>query len=395
MLLTRPTSVEIKPEPNLTLLKGTSTNGDPSSDPFNHLYHVASTAQHVAFSEANHSLQPDYRYSAITTSDPTNSYFVGPALLPPGRTEAAASFDRTNCDISYSIPPHTFQSGSGSGGTHKYVDNGPVPIAAVVPQAATPVRIDKTASSLHPSPLAHSRPLIVTEYAFRMHRCTILCSPFTRPTFHMELTMYQNRPVVPVNISGLSVVQQRREVAVWLTVDISSIPTYNARPWSAIRISRTPSVNTHKEDPTGSNILYVDVVVLGATKNTEYTEACRNCKERRGAGPMIDFRGKADIIKVTNGIARVHFVFCCYPADRDEEEYYRCVRASVLVPILLLTSLEQCRSRLIRKARRRSTTRRCSKAASLLLRYLLSSYDGETKRPRVTRYIVVISVGRH
>ena len=381
MLLTRPASVEINPEPNLTLPKGTST--DPSSDPFNHLYHAASPAQHVAFSQANHSLQPDYRYSAITTGAPTNSYFVDPALLPLGRTEEAATFDRTGCDISYSIPSHTFQSGSGSGGTHKYVDGGPVPIMAVVPQAATPVRIDQTASSLDPN----SRPLIITEYAFQMSRCTILCSPFIRPTFHMELTMYQNRPVVPVNISGLSVVQQRREVAVWLTVDISSIPTYNGKPWSAIRISRTPSVNTHKEDPTGSNILYVDVVVLGATKHTDYTEACRNCKERRGAGPMIDFRGKADIIKVTNGIARVHFVFCCYPADRDEEEYYRCVRASMLAPILLLTSLEQCRSRLIRKARRRSTTRRCSKAASLLLRYLLSSYDGENKRPRVTRYI--------
>jgi len=41
-------------------------------------------------------------------------------------------------------------------------------------------------------------------------------------------------------------------------------------------------------------MLYVDVVVSGAVKHTEYAEACRNCKERRGAGPMIDFRGKAD-----------------------------------------------------------------------------------------------------
>jgi hypothetical protein len=169
--------------------------------------------------------------------------------------------------------------------------------------------------------------------------------------FTIELTMYRNRPVVPTKISGFSVVHQRRDVSAWLTLDISSIPTHDAKPWSAIRISRTPSVNTQRGDPEGANILSIDVVVLGATKHKEYTEACRNCKGRRGAGPMIDFRGKTDIIKVTNGIARVHFVFCCYPAHRDEEKYYRYVRSFVLVPIQILTSLKQCRSRLIRMAR--------------------------------------------
>jgi hypothetical protein len=392
VLLTRPDSVYLNPEPNLVPPKEAPTNDDPSSNPVNHFHHFVPSTQQVAFSQANHSLPPDYRYSAITTGtctgDPTNSYFVDPALLPPGRTEEAATFDRADCDMSNPTPPHTFQSNSSTAGTFKYVGGGSVPIATAIPQASTPARIDRMGSNLQPDPLANLRPLIVTEYAFQIRQCSNLCSPFTRPTFHVELMMYQNRPVVPATVSGLSVVQQRREVAVWLTLDISSIPTHNAKPWSAIRISRTPSVNTHREDPAGANILYIDVVVSGATNHKAYPEACRNCKERRGAGPMIDFRGKSDIIKVTTGIARAHFVFCCYPADRDEEKYYRCVRCSVLVPILLLTSLEQCRSCLIRKAQRRSTARHCSKAASVLFRYLLSSYDGENQRPRVDRYFI-------
>jgi hypothetical protein len=167
----------------------------------------------------------------------------------------------------------------------------------------------------------------------------------------IELTTYQNRPVVPTKISGFPVVHQRRDVVAWITLDISSLPTHNTEPWSALRISRTPSVNTHREDRASANILSIKILVVGATKHKEYTEACRNCKESRGAGSMIDFRGKADIIEVTNGIARVHFVFCCYPADRDEEIYYRCVGSFVLVPILLLTWPEQSRSRLIRMAR--------------------------------------------
>lgn len=391
MLLTRPARVEVGPELNIVPLKEAFSNGGPPSNPFNLLRHVASSTQQVVFFPANHSLQPDYRYSAITMStragDPTNSCFVDPALLPPGWTEEAATFNRTDCDISNSIPLHTFQSSSGTGGTLTYVGDGQVPVAAVVPQASTLACIDEMASNLHPNPLAKSHPLIVTEYAFQIRRYINLCSPFTRPTFHVELTMYQNRPVIPVMISGLSVVQQRREVAAWLTLDISPVPTHNAKLWSYVRISRTPSVNIHREDPAGAKVLYIDVVVSGGTKHTEYTEACRNCKERRGAGPMIDFRGKSDIIKVTNGRVRLHFVFCCYPADRDEEQYYRYVNSSVLVHVLVLTLLEQCRSRRIRKARRRSTTRYCSKAASVLLRYLLSSYDGENKRDRVDRYI--------
>jgi hypothetical protein len=345
VLLTRPASVDIDPEPNLVPRKEASTNNGPSSNPLNSLHHVA-------FSQASHSLQPDYHYPTITTStctrDPTNSCFVDPALLPPGRAEDAATSDHADCDISNWTPPHTFQSSAGTGGTHKYVDGSLVPIGAAVPQTLAPFRIDKMGTGLQPDPLANSRPLIVTEYALQIRRCSNLCSPFIRPTFHVEIMMYQNRPVVPATISGLSVVQQRREVAVWLTLDISSIPTHNAKPWGAIRISRTPSINTHREDPAGANILYIDVVVSGATNHKAYPEACRNCKERRGAGPIIDFRSKSDIIKVTNGVARAHFVFCCYPADRDEEKYYRCVRS--FVPLLLLTSPEQCRSRLIREA---------------------------------------------
>jgi hypothetical protein len=144
--------------------------------------------------------------------------------------------------------------------------------------------------------------------------------------------------VVPVTISGLSVVKQRREVATWFTLDLSSVPTPNAKPWNAIRIPRTHSIRTHKEHPAGANVLGIEVVVLGAAKYTEYTEACQNCKERRGAGPMVDFRGKADLVKVTKGMARLHFVFCCYPADRDEEKYYQYVWfIEVLVFVLLLT----------------------------------------------------------
>ena len=372
---------------NIVPLKEASTNNGPPSDPFNLLRHVASSTQHVPFFPANYSLQPDYRYSAITmntrTGDPTNSCFDDPVLLPPGWNEEAAIFNRTDCDISNSTPLHTFQSSSDTGGTLKYVGDGQVPIAAAVPQVSPPACIDEMTSDLHLNPLANSHTLIVTEYAFQIRRGTNLCSPSTRPTFHVELTMYPNRPVVPVMISGLSVVQQRRDVAAWLTLDV---PTHNTKLWSYVRISRTPSVKIHKEDPAGAKVLYIDVVVSGATKHTEYTEACRNCKERRGAGPMIDFRSKYDIIEVTNGRVRLHFVFCCYPADRDEEPYYRYVSSSVLVHVLVLTLLEQCRSRLIRKAGRRSTTRYCSKAASLLLRYILSSYDGENKRARVDRY---------
>ena len=141
----------------------------------------------------------------------------------------------------------------------------------------------------------------------------------------VELRTYQNRPVAPVDISGLPVIQQRREVAVWLTLDLSSVPTHNAKPWSAVRISRTPSVHIHKDVPAGVGVLDVDVVVAGAESHREYAEACRNCKERRGAGPIIDFRSKVDVVKVGKGLVRLHFVFCCYPGDRDEEKYYRCV----------------------------------------------------------------------
>ena len=166
----------------------------------------------------------------------------------------------------------------------------------------------------------------------------------------IELTTDQNRPVIPTRISGLPFVRQQCGIAVWLTLDITSLPTHNAKPWSAVRTSCTPSVHSHRRDPANANILFIDVVVLGATKHKEYTEACRICKERRGAGPMIDFQGKSDIIKVKKGKARVHFVFCCHPAHRDEEKYWRCVKSFVLESILLLTSFEQSRSRLIRMA---------------------------------------------
>jgi len=63
--------------------------------------------------------------------------------------------------------------------------------------------------------------------------------------------MYQNRLVALATISGLPVVQQRREVAAWLTLDISSIPTHNVKPWTVVRIFRTPSVHNHREDPAG------------------------------------------------------------------------------------------------------------------------------------------------
>jgi len=141
----------------------------------------------------------------------------------------------------------------------------------------------------------------------------------------VELRTYQNRPVAPVEILGISIIKQRREVAAWLTLDLSSVPTHNAKPWSAVRISRTPSVRIHKDVPMSVSVLDVDVVVAGAESHRKYTEACRNCKERRGAGPIIDFRSKADVVKVKKGLVRLHFVFCCYPADRDEEKYYRCV----------------------------------------------------------------------
>jgi len=141
----------------------------------------------------------------------------------------------------------------------------------------------------------------------------------------VELRTYQNRPVALVEISGISIVKQRREVAAWLTLDLSSVPTHNAKPWNAVRISRTPSVRIHKEVPVNVSVLDVEVVVAGAESHREYAEACRNCKERRGAGPIIDFRSKADVVKVKKGLVRLHFVFCCYPADRDEEKYYRCV----------------------------------------------------------------------
>lgn len=154
-----------------------------------------------------------------------------------------------------------------------------------------------------------------------------------------------------MEISGISIVPQRREVAAWFTLDLSSVPTRNSKPWSAVRISHTPSVHAHREPPRGANVLGVDIVVSGAEAHKEYTEACHNCKERRGAGPMIDYRSKANLVKVTKAVVRLHFVFCCYPADRDKEKYYRCVSfIEVLVPIPYLTLLEQCRSRLIRKA---------------------------------------------
>ena len=170
-----------------------------------------------------------------------------------------------------------------------------------------------------------------------------------------------------MEISGISVVQQRREVATWLTLDLSSVPTHNAKPWSAVRISRTPSVHAHRESPQGVNVLGVDIVVSGAETHKEYTEACDSCKERRGAGPMIDHRSKTNLVKVTKGRVRLRFVFCCYPADRDQEKYYRCVPfIDVLVPFLHLTPLEQCRRRLIRKAHGWATTRYRSKAAPVL-----------------------------
>jgi len=154
-----------------------------------------------------------------------------------------------------------------------------------------------------------------------------LCSPFNRPSVCVELRTYRNRPVTPVEMSGISVVRQRREVAIWLTLDLRSVqgPAHSPRPWCAVRISQTPSVRIHRADPVGANVLDFGVVVSGAETRKEYAEACRSCKERRGAGPMVDLRSKADLVKVTKGMVRLHFVFCCYPADRDEEKYYRCV----------------------------------------------------------------------
>jgi hypothetical protein len=75
---------------------------------------------------------------------------------------------------------------------------------------------------------------------------------------------------------NISVIKQRREVNTWLTLDLSSVPTYNTKSWSAICIYRTPSVRPHKEDPGGANVLDVDAVALEAAKHTGYTEACQN-----------------------------------------------------------------------------------------------------------------------
>jgi hypothetical protein len=145
--------------------------------------------------------------------------------------------------------------------------------------------------------------------------------------------MYENRPVSPTPPYYFYGAQKWREVVAWLALDITSLPTCNAKPWSAIRTSRKPWVNIHRTNPAGPNILSIEVVVLEATKYS----------------PKVYFQCESGIIKVTKGIARVHFVIH-YPADRDEDQYYRFVGSFMLVPILLLTSLEQFRSRLIRMA---------------------------------------------
>jgi len=159
----------------------------------------------------------------------------------------------------------------------------------------------------------------------------------------VELTMHQNHSIAPMKISGLPIVQQRPGAAVELTLDISSLPTHDGKPWYFVHMSRTPSVHTHREGLARSDILSIDVVVLGATKHKEYTEACRSCS---GAGPVIRL-GKYGLCGAMNGRVKVSFVFCCSPPHRDGERYYRCVRSFVLVPILLLMSLEQSRSCLI------------------------------------------------
>ena len=189
----------------------------------------------------------------------------------------------------------------------------------------------------------------------------MLCSHSLRPSVSVELSAYRNYPVAPVEISGIPVVPQRREVAVWITLDLSSVPTQDAMPWSAVRIARTPSVHVHREDPAGANVLGVDVVVSGAETHKEYIEACHHCKERRGAGPMIDYRSKADLVKVTKGMARLHFVFCCYPADRDEEKYYRCVSFIEVVsflPLMYLNSVDVVLSERLMDGQRRVVVRK-------------------------------------
>ena len=139
-------------------------------------------------------------------------------------------------------------------------------------------------------------------------------SPFNRLSVGVELRTYGNRPVTPVETSGMPVVTQRREVAAWPTLDLSSVPTHNARPWSAVRISQTPSVRMNRGDPVGGNVLDVGAVVSGAGTSKTHAGAYRDCKERRELVLWWTFEAKPTSSKSRH--ASLHVVFCCYPAGR-------------------------------------------------------------------------------
>jgi hypothetical protein len=180
-----------------------------------------------------------------------------------------------------------------------------------------------------------------------------LCSPFIKPCFNVELRTYQNRPVAPAGISGISVGKQRGEVAACVTLDLHSFPTHNANPCSAVRIPRMPSVHNHKEDPAGTNVLDVDAVVSGAAKRTEYIPELQGTQ---GVGPIIDFRRYCQNHE-RYGAPAFHQTV----TKRNTTGACGLLRTSCPFPINFAWVVS------IRKGRRWSETRRRSKAASIPL----------------------------
>ena len=70
-------------------------------------------------------------------------------------------------------------------------------------------------------------------------------------------------------------------------------------------------------DTTGKTLLWISILVYGATTGKGYETICENCEKREKktnvAPSLIDFHSQYDVIEPKDGKIRIDFSFCCYP----------------------------------------------------------------------------------
>jgi hypothetical protein len=97
----------------------------------------------------------------------------------------------------------------------------------------------------------------------------------------------------------------------------------NSATYNRLKIPSTPSVKRHGSE-AGTQLLHLQIYVLGATTKATYNELCDKCKEREGnRGAFPDFHAPSNIL-VPQGNSRVvvAFTLACLSEHRDLDPEY-------------------------------------------------------------------------